>query len=184
MRMLHRIAITGVECTGKSTLAAGLAEALDAVLIDEAARFDAEVISGRVQISTLERLGRIQFKRCLEAEVSARQTGRFHVITDTDATVLSLWAEHAWGQKLAGLEAFARWPQFTLLCAPTIPWVADPLRNLPLESDRWALHEKYQRQVEASGPWGLVDAATPQKRLDQAVRAFLHFASNSGGASK
>ena len=105
--MLHRIAITGVECTGKSTLAAGLAEALDAVLIDEAARFDAEVISGRVQISTLERLGRIQFKRCLEAEVSARQTGRFHVITDTDATVLSLWAEHAWGQKLAGLEAFA-----------------------------------------------------------------------------
>jgi len=180
--MMNRIAITGVESAGKSTLGAALAEALNAVLVEEAARKDHEVLEEKVHLGTLERLGDTQFQACLEAERHALQTGRSTIITDTDATVLTLWGEHVWGAQPKGLEAFAAWPDFTLLCAPTIPWVNDPLRSMPNASDRWALHQKYEERLRGSVPWSLVDANTPQERLDQAVRAFLKFTSNTDSA--
>ena len=51
-----RIAITGVESTGKTTLTEALSARLGGVAVRECARYDAEVIAEKATLATLERL--------------------------------------------------------------------------------------------------------------------------------
>ena len=172
---LHRISITGVESTGKSTLAQSLGSALNMIVVEECARYDAEVQAGTVSISTLERLGHEQWERCKEAEEIARKSGASGVISDTDAHVLMVWSAWRWNHPLSGLEKLEAWPQFTLLCSPTIPWVPDALRSNPDKTERAAIHQMYVNRMEEGGPWALVNGNTKKERLEQSVRAFNAF---------
>lgn len=172
---LHRISITGVESTGKTTLAHSLGSALDMIVVEECARYDPEVQAGNASISSLERLGHEQWQRCQEAEEIARKTGARGVISDTDAHVLMVWSAWRWNHPLSGLEKLEAWPQFTLLCSPTIPWVPDALRSNPDKTERAAIHQMYVNRMEAGGPWALVNGNTKKERLEQSVRAFNSF---------
>lgn len=173
-----RIAITGVESTGKSTLTEALSAQLDGVAVHECARYDAEVIGGKVTLATLERLAREQAQACEDAVIQAMANGSACVISDTDALVLKLWGEQAYDQRPVGLERLERWSDLTLLCAPTIPWEADSLRSMPGLEDRLALHASFLDAVNTLPAHAVIDATTHEKRLDQAVRAFQNFAVN------
>lgn len=170
-----RIAITGVESTGKTTLAKGLSTALGGLFVGECARFDAEVRAGEVSLATLSRLAQEQLAACRLALAQAERDGATCVVSDTDATVLRLWGQHVFGREPEGLDALANWPQMTLLCAPNIPWEADPLRTLPNLDDRLNLHAKYERSLASLPHVTTIDATGHEKRLDQAVRAFQNF---------
>jgi nicotinamide riboside kinase len=58
-----------------------------------------------------------------------------------------------------------------LLCAPDLPWQADPLREHPELEMRQEFFEVYQQLTEASGfPWILISGETAE-RLSAAIRA-------------
>ena len=173
-----RIAITGVESTGKTTLTEALSARLGGVAVRECARYDAEVIAGKATLATLERLADAQAEACKAAVQQAAATGAACVVSDTDALVLRLWGEHAFDQAPAGLGRLEAWPDLTLLCAPTIPWEADPLRSMPRLENRLALHAAYAEAVAALPAHAIIDATAHEKRLDQAVRAFQNFVDN------
>ena len=175
-----RIAVTGVESTGKTTLTEALSAQLGGLVVRECARYDAEVIAGQATLATLERLAQAQAEACEVAVQQAAATGAACVVADTDALVLRMWGEHAFDRAPAGLERLEAWPNLTLLCAPTIPWEADPLRSMPRLEDRMALHGAYTDAVVALTNHAIIDATTHEKRLDQAVRAFQNIAINRG----
>lgn len=167
-----KIAITGVESTGKTTLANALGTVLNAEVVPEAARFDAAVITGQCTLETLTRLGIAQFNQCRKAAELAGVRGRSGVISDSDDTVLHVWGMEVFGKPPAGLECWQDWADLTLLCAPTIPWEADPLRSAPSLAHRSKLHQMYLDRMQDGRRWCLIDAAEKTERLDQAVRAF------------
>ena len=86
-----RIAITGVESTGKTTLTEALSARLGGVAVRECARYDAEVIAEKATLATLERLAQAQAEACEAAVQQAAATGAECVVSDTDALVLKLW---------------------------------------------------------------------------------------------
>jgi len=167
-----RIAITGVESTGKSTLAHALGAKLNASVVEELARTDVDVLGDCVQLETLSRLAAAQLAACEAAEKHAMQTGVGVIITDTDDSVLAVWGEAVFGRLPNGLDAWRGWADLTLLCCPTIPWEPDPLRSVPEHSERLKLHDVYVQQMKNRPRWALIDGATKAERLDQAVRAF------------
>ena len=167
-----RIAITGVESTGKSTLADALGVKLNASVVEELARTDADVLEDSVTLETLSRLAVAQLAACEAAQKLAMQSGVGVIITDTDDSVLAVWGEVVFGRIPAGLDAWHGWADLTLLCCPTIPWEPDPLRTIPKHSERLKLHDAYQKIVANRPRWVLIDGATKAERLDQAVRAF------------
>jgi nicotinamide riboside kinase len=175
-----RIAITGVESTGKTTLTEALSARLGGVVVWECARYDAEVIAEKTTLATLERLAQAQGDACEAAVQQAAATGAACVVSDTDALVLRLWGEHTFDRAPAGLGRLQAWPDLTLLCAPTIPWEADPLRSMPRLEDRLALHAAYAEAVATLPAHTIIDATAHEKRLDQAVRAFQNFVVNRG----
>jgi nicotinamide riboside kinase len=92
-----------------------------------------------------------------------------------------MWGRWVFDAEIPGLEGLEQWADITLICAPNIPWVADPLRSLPDLSDRQKLHQRYldELQNRADHPWVLIDGLTQEKRLEQSVRAVQFFRNDS-----
>ncbi len=165
------LCVTGVECTGKSTLATQLAEALDVPLVPEVAR---DYLAGRSGYDADDVLA------IAEAQVAAeRRALEAHprlVVADTDLTVIRVWWEEKYGDLHPWIVAAlaARSPRRYLLPSPDLPWEFDPLRESP--HDRPRLHERYRKVLAADAfPFEEVAGLGPT-RLDRAltvVRSWL-----------
>jgi len=96
-----------------------------------------------------------------------------YLFCDTDLRVIQVWSQHRYGKVdpwvLEELER--RTYDLILLCAPDLPWQADPLREHPDLEMRQQFFEIYQQITEASGfPWILVSGDTA-KRLSTAIQS-------------
>ena len=101
---ITRIAISGVESTGKTTLAVALSKALGAEVAFEAARTDPRVRAGTIELPDLKRLAKAQWQACLAAEDRASKSQSSAVISDTDSTVIRMWGRWAFRAEITGLE--------------------------------------------------------------------------------
>lgn len=162
------VVVVGVESTGKTTLAAALAERLERPLVAEQARPWLTARGGRYEEADLATLATLQAR----AEADARWQGG-PVVADTDLVVLRIWAEAKYGrcdpaivERLSG-----RAPAVYLLPVPDLPWEADPLRETPGAEARRALHGRYRALLdELARPWAEVSGQGPA-RLDAALAA-------------
>ena len=172
-----RIAITGIESTGKTTLAKALAEVLNAEKADEVARYDTRVQNETIDLHDLTRLASAQLEACYAAERRAQVAGKTVIVSDSDATVIRLWGRWTLRAEVCGLTALEEWADLTLLCAANLPWEPDPLRSLPDANDRKQLHQLYidDLQSRKDHPWTLIDGFTQEERLEQSVRAVQSF---------
>lgn len=138
------ICVTGVECTGKTTLAEHLAHWLEAPLVSEAAR---AYLHGRTDYDRDDVLAIARAQ--LAAEQTALERAETVVVADTDLTVIQVWWEEKYGDLDPWLvEALARrTPRRYLLPQPDLPWEFDPLRESP--HDRERLHERYRALLAA-----------------------------------
>jgi len=183
--------VTGPESTGKTTLAAALAESLRAPLVEEVARRwlaqrggdqriarPAKVDShGRSSSTETADRGR-QYNRedvleiareQLEAERVALATGAPVIVADTDLTVIQVWWEEQYGELDAWIlaELQRRTPRRYLLTLPDIPWESDPLRESP--HDRERLLERYRELLASSDhPYAEIDGLG-QTRFERAL---------------
>lgn len=138
-----KIAVTGPESSGKTTLASALATAFDTVYTPEFARTYLEETGGHYTFEDLTAIAKGQL--AWENRDAALANG-FH-FCDTDLIVLKVWSTFRFGKAdpfLLEQLAQKRY-HIALLCRPDIPWAFDPLRENP--DDRTQLLSLYREEL-------------------------------------
>jgi len=133
-RSPRRIVVTGPESTGKTTLAAALAQSLSVPWVPEAARVHAEaqLALGRALDATdVETIARLHIAN--EDAARGRAGAAQAIVLDTDLISTVVYARHYYGECPAWIEAAARerLGDRYLLCLPDLPWTADGVRDRP-----------------------------------------------------
>lgn len=168
-----RVALTGPESTGKSTLSRLLAVHYGTAHAPEYARAYLDQHGPTYTLPNLEAIARGQLAAEAQATAEAAAAGKSVVFFDTDLLVIKIWAEHAFGQCPTWInDHLHQHPHnLTLLLDVDLPWEPDPLREHPDPVQRRYFYEWYRRElqrlpgrfVEISGP--------PAERLAQAAAA-------------
>lgn len=168
---VRRIRLFGAESSGKSSMAAHLAEGFRTVWVPEVWR-DLYVKHGHrwepehvLEVATAQ----------LDAEETAARQAYRLLFCDTDALMTLVYARTAFGTAPPWLEAYCDSPGYaaryaaTLLFAPDLPWEYDPVREGPEARERYfALFraELDLRQI----PYTLVaGAGRDRERIGEAV---------------
>jgi HTH-type transcriptional repressor of NAD biosynthesis genes len=132
-----RIAIVGAESTGKSTLAAALANHYRTTLVPEYARTYLEAL-GRAPVAS--DMPVIAINQLASEDALARSCNRV-LICDTDARITRLWSDALFGACDPSVEQLAgRRYDLTIATGPDVPFEPDPIRYLPAE--RAAFHAR------------------------------------------
>lgn len=138
MKRALKIAFTGPESTGKSTLSSWLSAEMKIPLMEEYARVYLAEKKEYFQ-EDLDLIAREQVK--LWSKES-------HFIADTEMTVMKVWSEVKYSccsdliQKYFDSQFF----DVYFLCVPDIPWEEDPMRENP--NDRNEIFELYHNLLE------------------------------------
>ena len=165
------VVLTGVENSGKTTLAEGMASALNWDLIPEAARTDIRVVNGTVDRGHLQHMLE-RFNGHLSGLINTASKG---IVCDTGALVLDMWSRSAFGKGLQGTEHTMGLAHLHLLCNTLPTWEPDPLRNMPQFADRIGLESEYrERLTQADTVFCEIGASEPPDRLTEAVRCIRH----------
>ena len=137
--MTRRIVLTGVECTGKSTLAPLLAADFGGVVMPEYGRSWAEVHGTDFTIAALRDIaaGHMLASQALVAQNPAV------IIEDTDIIMTSAWAIMQHGRRDPLLSAIPATGDLYLLFRPDTPWINDGTRMFG--GDQWHATNLYRR---------------------------------------
>jgi NadR type nicotinamide-nucleotide adenylyltransferase len=153
---LKRILVTGPESTGKTELAAQLAEHFGGRLIEEYARKYVEKLKRPYTYEDVEHIAQRQVEDY--NRVGAEQGWVFF---DTWLVITRVWFDVVYGSIPSWLDAQLDRAHFdlVLLCAPDIPWIPDPVRENG-GAMRLVLFERYKEELERFGfPWELVEGS-------------------------
>jgi NadR type nicotinamide-nucleotide adenylyltransferase len=173
---VRRVCVFGPESTGKSTLAARLAEHFGTALVPEYARTLLEAQQGRLEEADLERIARGQ----IASEEALARNARRVLICDTDVLSTLIWSETLYGACSPWVreQADGRAYDLTLLLDVDVPWVADVVRYLP--EDRRGFFERCERELQRRGRRYVVIRGSWEERWEQARRAVEEVIARSG----
>lgn len=142
------IVVTGSECTGKTTMALGLADRFGVPCSREFAREYLDRKAAPLVAGDVDPIARGQVAG--EDAALARAAGA--VVKDTDLVSTVVYADHYYGvcPTWVARAAEARLADLYLLLHPDVPWVEDGLqRDRP--ADRAILHDLFRRRLSALG---------------------------------
>ena len=159
-----RVAVTGPESSGKTTLSKELCQALSVAHVPEYAREYLEQREGKYDLKDLDEIAEGQRALFL------KHAGNV-LIADTDFTVLKVWSEVKYGKVSDHLLEIDENFQFDLylLCLPDIPWEPDPLRENP--NDRWELLEHYREALSEKGNPVIEISGSYEERFQTSIEA-------------
>lgn len=151
-----RIAFTGPESCGKSTMAQWCAQVFDLPLSEEFAR---EYLKDKGDYE----------KNDLD-EITLGQLADWllkgdHFIADTEMTVMKIWSEFRYQHVSTVILEACEMQNFDhyFLCAPDIPWEPDPLRENP--SNRQELFELYEKElIKMKRPFTVLKGSLPDRQ--------------------
>ncbi len=160
-----RIAVTGPESCGKTSLAEEMARALNTEFIPE---FSREYLTNLNRKYTFEDLDVIA-----QGQLNAvnQFNGNDFLIADTDMVVMYIWSMVVYGKVSPFIETELKKQQFDLyvLCDTDVPWSFDPLREN--EYDRDDLFRQYYKKLRELKYHFVVVNGTPQERLQKVLDA-------------
>lgn len=166
---LLRVAVTGPESSGKTTLAEGLAHHYGTVFVPEASRafYDAKGIV--YEIGDILPIARTQ--RAAE-EALAPKASRLLVL-DTDLLTITVWSHVLYGDCPHEVEemAAAQRVDLTILLKNDLPWGYDPQRCHPEPAQRDDFFERLRAGLVRLGRSFTVVGGDGRERLGAAVRA-------------
>ena len=142
-----KVVITGIECSGKSTLAAELAAHYGVPPISEFAR---SYLMEHGPTYTEEDLLSIAMGQ-VRQERQATNKGIAPIICDTSLLVIKIWSEIRFGRCDPWITHSMQkqdWDLF-ILCDHRIPLEPDPLRDYDLDRDEH--HERYRSNLQERG---------------------------------
>lgn len=146
------VCLHGGESTGKSTLAARLAEALGTVWVGEYGRSHCETYRDPLTLADLELIAKAQ-----QAMIAAaRPWSGPRLIADTDALMTAAWTEMLLDERPRAMLEFPK-ADLYLLLEPDLPWVDDGTRFFASAQER----DRFNRMVERV----LVDTGVPFARV-------------------
>ena len=174
-----KVVLYGPESSGKTTLAAALAEAFHTEWVPEFAReFLQQKWDDTKDVCSLEDLHKIAIGQ-MEAENKALQKADKVLFCDTNIWVTKVWSEtHFDGYSSPQLNQLARELNydFYLLTSPDIPWVKDDLRDRPHQ--RESMFDYFEKTlVENHFPY-ICLKGSHKSRLKQATEAVQNLLKN------
>ncbi|MDU0369260.1 ATP-binding protein [Hymenobacter endophyticus] len=163
-----RVALTGPESTGKTTLSRLLAEHYSTTWAPEYARYYLEQHGPGYVLADLERIAKGQLRAEQNALQAAQLQGRPLFFCDTDLLVIKIWAEHAFGICPPWILRRIEEQRYdlVLLLNVDLPWEPDPLREHP--NHRQYFYDLYQRELREQMSNYAEISGTPEERLEQA----------------
>tara|TARA_B100000795_G_scaffold251564_1_gene220503 strand:- start:773 stop:1282 length:510 start_codon:yes stop_codon:yes gene_type:complete len=158
-----RIAITGPESSGKTTLAKAISEHYNISFVPEFARTYLEKTEGKYMQLDLDNIAQGQLKNLISAEDSI-------VISDTDFSVLEIWSQYKYKNTSELINKLVQKELFDLhiLCSPDIPWEADLLRENPNSRD--LLFELYSESLKSYNKNFIVVNGSTKNRLEKSIQ--------------
>jgi len=142
---MHKIIVTGPECSGKTTLSKSLSKYFNSKLVNEFARNYLAKKNNTYNFENLLEIAQNQYK--LENQKSKI------IVCDTDLLTIKIWSEHKFGNCdswiLGKINAQKKEQRIYLLCKPDIKWEYDPQRENP--NDRMDLFQIYENKIKSLG---------------------------------
>lgn len=141
---LPSIVLHGPESTGKSTLAARLADRFGTVWVPEYGRTYCEAHGTDLSPEDLVAImhGHVAARRALEPQA------RGLLIQDTDPVMTAAWSMMLFGHRIPALDAFEDVGQLYLLMDIDLPWVGDEVRMFPEREDQRRFLEISRAELE------------------------------------
>jgi NadR type nicotinamide-nucleotide adenylyltransferase len=163
-----RVCLIGPECTGKTTLAARLADHFGVAWIPEFAREYAQQVGRSLTVDDVEPIARGQ----IALEDAARQptTGNL-LILDTDLISTVVYATHYYGSCAEWIETAARERKadLYLLTDVDVPWTIDDVRDSA--APRETLHRVFATTLATYGADFVAIRGDQETRFAAAVAA-------------
>lgn len=165
---MKRIVLTGAESTGKSTLAAALAEHYNEPLTTEYVRHYVAAVTRELTENDLDPIARGQFKT---EDAVLDQANRL-VLHDTNILSSILYADHYFDRTLEWVNERFLERDYTLylLCMPDIPWVADEGQREGPKA-REELHKMFKAKLDSIKLPYVEIRGSETTRFDTAVAA-------------
>jgi NadR type nicotinamide-nucleotide adenylyltransferase len=159
-----KIALTGPESSGKTTLAQQLAAHFGAPCVQEFARLYLDSIARPYDEDDLPIIARGQ----LGWEQALAKSRPPLLFCDTDLFVLQIWSEFKYGYCSPLILQYLHEARYTahILCRPDIPWAFDPLREHPEQRD--VLFELYLRALQQAGAAFIIAEGAEEQRRQKA----------------
>ncbi len=167
MSAVARIAILGAESSGKSTLAAALAEHYHTLWVPEYLR---EFVDTHQRVPREEDqygIARTQIERENAAALRADR----YLFCDTTPLMTALYSKVYWGRVVAPLAELDAVHDYalTLVTAPDGPWVPDGLQR-ESEAVRQSVHALVLANLRARGIAHTVVSGEPAQRMEHVTR--------------
>lgn len=166
MTGVARIAILGAESSGKSTLAAALAQHYGTLWVPEYLREFVDTYGRVPDESDQYPIARTQMER---EDDAARKASRF-LFCDTTPMMTALYSRWYWGRVDAQLSLLEQRHDYayTLVTAPDSPWEADGLQR-ESEEVRQTIHEQVLQMLNDRGIAYLLVTGSLEQRVLQAT---------------
>jgi nicotinamide riboside kinase len=166
--MIRKIAITGPESVGKSTLSVQLAEHFNGVFVSEFAREYVHNLKRQYEYDDVVFIAR---KQCEQYDkfIENQDPTDSYVFFDTFLIITKVWFDYVWKRYPSWLDEAIKNRQMDmyLLCSPDIPWQPDPVRENGLI--RYELFERYRHELEYYKCRFAIVSGLDQKRLKNAI---------------
>jgi NadR type nicotinamide-nucleotide adenylyltransferase len=168
-----RIAVTGPESTGKSTLAKQLAESYNGVFIPEYARQYIGNLPGHYTYNDVEKIAAEQVHQYIDT-VNSNEAG--FSFFDTWLIITKVWFMWVYSKTPDWLEERIQTCPIDLflLCRPDLPWEEDPVRENGGDN-RIKLFELYKAELEHYGFSFVEIGGLENERLDNSIRSINEF---------
>jgi NadR type nicotinamide-nucleotide adenylyltransferase len=165
---MRTVCLHGPESTGKTTLAAQLAEHFGTIAVPEYGRLYCEIFGNECD---LEDLRAIRHGEDLLIAAGRRKARNGLLILDTDAVMTSVWADVLLGTRPADLDRIDRPADLYLLCDIDVPFVADSIRYFPDQATRARMFAQTRAELERRALPFVLIAGSRDVRLKTAVEA-------------
>ena len=136
--MKLKVAFTGPESSGKTTISKSFAELVNGKWVEEYAREYLQSKDTYEQVD-LDEIARVQQEKWLvKASI---------LVADNELTVIKIWSEYRYNSCSTFIEKAYQYQHFDhyFLCKPDIPWEFDPLRENPNNRDE--IFELYHNEL-------------------------------------
>ena len=164
---MFKIAITGPESTGKSTLAEKLAKHFNVGFIPEYSRTYLENFEGQYTENDVVEIAKGQYNLILEEEKKNPEI----LIADTETIVCKIWVEYVFKHSNEIIDNILKKQDFDLylLCDIDLPWVYDPLRENPNLEERKELFNIYKNTLTKMNVSFEIVRGDDEERVNNAI---------------
>lgn len=168
-----KIAITGPESTGKTTLTRQLAAHYQTLWVPEYARFYLMQLDRPYTPDDVIEIAKGQVHWENELVKLADEL----LFCDTDLIVIKIWLQFKYNLENKWIETSLKAKNYDLhlLCNIDLPWQDDPLRENPSLEDRETLYNLYKQELTALNVPFFEITGDETKRLAQAIQVVQHF---------